>query len=121
METQLRQLPPPVRGRPPQAPFGRAVAHDPMARQILQEGLPVPHRVPPSGAIHLKGPSVRQPMQRDSVALRDDLPQQVRVPSCLIPQTEPGGGSPQVRAEFKGALRGQGQPALEAIQSLGWS
>ncbi len=40
------------------------------------------------------------------------------MPSRLVPQAEPGRGGAQVRAEFKGALRGQGQPALEAVQGL---
>ena len=57
-------------------------------------------------------------MQRDGVALCHDAAQQVRMPSGLIPQAEPGRRRPQVRTEFKGTLRGQGQPALEAIQGL---
>ena len=57
-------------------------------------------------------------MQCDGVALRDDAPQQVRMPSRLIPQAEPGRRRAQIRTELKGTFRGQGQPALEAIQGL---
>ena len=60
-----------------------------------------------------------QAMQADGVALRDDAPQQLRMPPGLIPQAEPGGRGAQVRAELQGPLRGQGQPALEAVQGLG--
>jgi hypothetical protein len=62
---------------------------------------------------------MRQAMQPDGVACGNDAAHQFRMPTRLVPQAEPGGRGTQVRAKFEGALRGQGQTALEAVQGLG--
>jgi len=53
------------------------------------------------------------------MTLVDDAPEEQGMPAGLVPEAEPGGGGTQIRAELQGALRGQGQPAFEAVQGLG--
>jgi len=57
-------------------------------------------------------------MQTNGMALGDDAAEERRMPPGLVPQAEPGRGGTQVLAKLQGALRGQGQPALEAVQGL---
>ena len=61
---------------------------------------------------------MRQPVQADGVASAGDAAQQRGMAPGLVAQAEPGGRGTQIGAEAQGALRGQGQPALEAVQGL---
>jgi len=58
-------------------------------------------------------------MQADGVALGRHAPQQGGMAPGLIAQAEPGGRGTELGAEGQRPLRGQRQPALEAIQGLG--
>ncbi len=60
-----------------------------------------------------------EPVQADGMAFRHDAPQQGWMARSLVPQTEPGGRSTQLRTEGQRPFRGQRQPALEAVQGLG--
>ena len=58
-------------------------------------------------------------MEADGVARSGNAPEQLRVATGLIPQTEPGGLGAQLSAELQGPLRDQRQAALELVQGLG--
>lgn len=60
-----------------------------------------------------------QPVQADGMAFPGDAPQQAGMALGLVPQAEPGGRGAEFRAEGQRPLRGQRQPALEAVQGLG--
>ncbi len=117
-KTQFWKVLPPVGGSLAKAPFRSAVAHDGLARKILQQRLALLQGGPPGASIRLKGPLVGQAMQTNGMATRDDATQQLWVAPGLVPQTEPGGRGSKVRAELQGTFRGQGQPTFETIQSL---
>ena len=59
-----------------------------------------------------------QSVQSDRMSRGDDAAQKVRMPARLVPQAEPGGRGVQIRTKFEGSLRGQWQPAFEAIQGF---
>ena len=61
---------------------------------------------------------MREPVQADGVALARDVPQQRGVAPGLVAQAEPGGLGAELCAKRQRPLRGQRQPALEAIQGL---